>query len=123
MAKEALLSPVLPSADVAIQLHLVKLLSSLCVVHSTLLELSVPALVERFCRVLRSDTQLASAIASALVTVTQTCVSWENYQRLLSNGLLQQLVAECVMSCDIIASVLESIVAILSLFTQSSDDR
>ena len=97
----------------------------MCVVHPSLLELGVPSLVEQFGRLLQvpPNIQLASSISSALVHITRTCIGWELCQALLSGGLLQRLVAVCVMSHDVISSMLENIATILSLFTQVADER
>ena len=101
-------------------------LAAVCVVHPSLLELAVPSLVEQFGQLLGAPSpniKLASSISSALVHITRTCIGWELCQTLLSGGLLQRLVAVCVMSCDVISPMLENIALILSFFTQSADER
>ena len=112
--------------DHSVQPRVVDVLTAVCVVHPSLLELGGPFLVEQFGHLFKAptpDIQLASSISSALVHITRTCIAWEMYQNLLSGGLLQQLVAVCVMSCDVISPVLENIAIILSLFTQAADER
>ena len=87
------------------------------------MELTLPALVEQFGRLLRLDVHLASSITSALVRIANSCLSWEECQMLLADSLLQKMVAACVMSRDVIAPVLEHVVTILSLFTQVVNER
>ena len=103
------------------------LLSALSVVHPSLLERAVPRLVEWFDQLLRSpspsSTQLTTCISLALVNVTKACLCWSEYQRLLKEGLLRQLVAVCVMSRDVIEPVLDNVATILSLYTQPADDE
>ena len=107
--------------------RIVDLLSALSVVHPGLLEQAVPRLVEWFNQLLRSPspsgTQLTTCISLALVDITKACLCWSEYQKLLSEGLLRQLVAVCVMSRDVIEPVLDNIATILSLYTQQADDR
>ena len=101
-------------------------LAAVCVVHPSLLELGVPSLVEQFGHLLKAPSpniQLASSISSALVHITRMCMGWEVCQTLLSGGLLQRLVAVCVMSCDVISPMLENITIVLSFFTQTADER
>ena len=112
-------------SDSSIQLHAVDVLARVGVVHPSLLAHVVPPLVEEFGRLLQPpcNLQLASAISLALVCTTQTCVDWELYQTLLSEGLIQKLVAKCVMSCDVISPVLNDIATVMSLYTQVADER
>ena len=113
--------------DPSVQLHVVDMLAAVCVVQPILLELGVPSLIEQFGHLLKAPTpphiHLASSVSSALVHVTRTCIGWEICQTLLSGGLLQRLVAVCVMSRDVISPMLENIAIILSLFTQTADER
>lgn len=109
----------------SIRVRAVEVLSAVCVVHPTFLELSIPPLVERFSQLLQippPDVQLASCISSALVNITRTCIGWEVYQKLLNGEILKQLVVVCVMSCDIIAPILENMATVLSFFAQAADE-
>ena len=120
-----MLSDNIAVVDTSIKLCVVDVLAAVCVVDPSILELCVPSLVQQFGHQLKtsSNIQLASGLSSALVDITRTCIGWELYQSLLSGGLLQQLVAVCVTSCDIINPVLENIANILSLLTQAADER
>jgi hypothetical protein len=116
--------------DASVQLHAVEVLAAVCVVHPSLLELGVPSLVEHFGRLLGAPSplpppgvQLASSISLALVHIARECVGWEVCQALLSGGLLQRLVAVCVMSRDVISPMLENVAIVLSLFTQTANER
>ena len=91
-----------------------------------MVELCLPPLVDVLAGFLSApspDLTLVSSISSALLKITRNCISWVEFRELLSNRLLQQLVAICVMSCDVISPLLENIVAIVSLFTQAVDER
>ena len=114
-------------ADPSVLERTVDLLSALSVVHPSLLEQAVPRLVEWFDQLQRSpspsSTQLTTCISLALVDITKACLCWSEYQKLLKDGLLWQLVAVCVMSRDVVELVLDNIATILSLYTQQADDR
>ena len=102
------------------------LLSALSVIHPRLLEEALPRLVEWFGQLQRCpvpSTQLASCVCLALVDITRRCICWEECQKLLAEGLLQELVAISVMSRDTIDPVLENVATILSLYTQTASDR
>lgn len=103
------------------------MLAAVCVVHPSLLELGVPSLIEQLGHLLVAPSppsvQLASSYGSALVHITRMCIAWELCQALLSGGLLQRLLAVCVTSCDVISPMLENIAIVLSLFTQTANER
>ena len=106
------------------------MLAALCVIDPCLLELGLPSLVEHFGHLLGAPSppasiqlQLVSSISSALVHIARACMGWELCQTLLSEGLLQRIVAVCVTSCDIISPMLENVAIILSLFVQTANER
>ena len=91
-----------------------------------MVELCLPPLVDALAELVSTpphDLALALSISSALLNITKNCISWVEFQELLSDRLLRQLVAVCVMSCDVIGPLLENIVTIVSLFTQAVEER
>lgn len=108
-----------------VRLYVVDLLSSLCVAHVSVMELVVPPLVELFTQLIRCpspDVQFTLSISSVLLSITQSCISWVEFRRLFSDGLLRQLVVVCVTCDDVISPLLDNVVTIVSLFTQAADE-
>ena len=101
-------------------------MSSLCIADASMVELCLPPFVDVLAELMSTpshDLVLALSISSALLNITRSCISWVEFQEILSDRLLRQLVAVCVMSCDVIGPLLENVVTVVSLFTQAVEER
>ena len=109
-------------AAIGVRLCVLDLLSSLCVADAGMVGLCLPPLVDLLAELMAApspDLTLALSVSSALLNITRSCISWVEFRELLGDRLLRQLVAVCVMSCDVISPLLENIVTIVSLYAQA----